>query len=110
MRRRNPACSSWWISLAMKSSDRRGNPLSTYATSGIRGLQVVDEPCGARLEVELALDQLAPGRGEARPERRARSGSLDRCGQRVCIAGRDEEARLVVPHGGPDRRDVAGDD
>src|SRR4051794_36326354 len=96
----------------MKSSEIRGQPFSTYATparSNIDRLQERAQAGGAAVELEVGLHARAGLAAEALAHVALVGEELERAGERLRVAGRDEHAGAAVDDGARDGTDVAGD-
>src|SRR3954468_19647530 len=108
-----PVCSTRCTSLAMKSSEIRGQPFRTYATvlrSGIDRLQEGAQPRGAAVELEVGLDAGAGLAAEALAHVGLVDEELERAGERRRVAGRDEDAGAPVDDRARDGADIARHD
>src|SRR3954471_21903199 len=96
----------------MKSSEIRGQPFSTYATlvrSGIDRLQERAQAGGAAVQLEVGLDARAGLAAEPLAHVGLIGEELERAGERLGVAGRDEHAGAPVDDRARDGADVAGD-
>src|SRR4051795_6788474 len=96
----------------MKSSEIRGQPFSTYATlarSGIDRLQERPQAGRAAVELEVGFHARAGLAAEALAHVGLVGEELERAGERLGVAGRDEHAGAAVDDGARDGADVAGD-
>src|SRR5437870_11669864 len=95
----------------MNVSDRRGNPVRTYASepprSGIHAFEDPAEAVGAARELEASLDIGPPAPAEVLAPVRPPREQLERAGERLGIAGRNEDAGAPRQDGVPDGPDVA---
>src|SRR3954471_9262088 len=96
----------------MKSSEIRGQPFRTYATlarSGIDRLQERAQAGGAAVELEVGFHARAGLAAEALAHVGLVGEELERAGERLGAAGREEDAGAAGDVGARDGADVAGD-
>src|SRR3954453_14362860 len=88
-----------------------GLPFRTYATVlGIDRLQEGAQPRGAAVELEVGLDARAGLAAEALAHVRVVAEEPERAGERLGVAGRDQDAGAPVDDRAGDGADVARHD